>query len=61
MQLDLRAGKTRIKMDSRLDGFDDLVRRAAIVAAAQRLELAPATVSNLQALGIKLPEYGDGR
>jgi hypothetical protein len=61
MQLDLGAGKTRIKLDSRIDGFDDLVQRAALVAAERRLELSPATVSNLQALGIKVPEYGDGR
>lgn len=61
MQLDLGAGKARIKLDSRIDGFDDLVRRVAIVAAERRLELSPATVSNLQALGIRLPEYGDGR
>lgn len=61
MQLDLGAGKTRIKMDSRIDGFDDLVQRAATVAAERQLDLSPATVSNLQALGIKVPEYGDGR
>lgn len=60
MQLDLGAGGTRIKLDSRIDGFDDLVRRAAMAAAERRLDLSPATVSNLQALGIRLPEYGDG-
>jgi hypothetical protein len=61
MQLALGAGTTRIKMDSRIDGFDDLVRRAAMVAAERNVELSSATVSNLQALGIRLPGYGDGR
>lgn len=61
MQLDLGAGKTHIKLDSRIEGFDDLVRRAATVATERHLELSPATVSNLQALGIRLPEYGGGR
>jgi hypothetical protein len=61
MQLGLGAHGTRIKLDSRIDGFDDLVRRAATVAAERQLELSPTTVSNLQALGIRLPEYGDGR
>jgi hypothetical protein len=61
MQLDVGAGRSRIKLDSRIDGFDDLVRRAATVAAERRLELSPATLSNLQALGIRVPEYGEGR
>ena len=55
MQLELRAGRTRLSLDSRLDGFDRLVRQAATVAAERGLEISAATVANLQALGIRVP------
>jgi len=58
MQLDLGAGGQRLRLDSRIEGFDQLVRHAAIVAAARGLELSEATAANLQALGIRLPEIG---
>lgn len=58
MQLDLRARRGRVRLDSRIGGFDAVVRRAALIAAARGLALNEATVSNLQALGIKLPEIG---
>jgi len=61
MQLDLCAGRTRVRLDSRLDGFDAVVRQAAAAAAACGLSLTPATVSNLQALGIRLPVFEAGR
>jgi hypothetical protein len=61
MQLDLGAGRTRVRLDSRLDGFDAVVRQAAAAAAVRGLALTPATVSNLQALGIRLPAFGAGR
>jgi hypothetical protein len=61
MQLELGGHGARIKLDSRIEGFDDLVRRAATVAAERHLDLSPATVSNLEALGIRLPESGAGR
>jgi hypothetical protein len=60
MQLELGGAGTRIKLDSRIEGFDGLVRRAAVVAAERHLDLSAATVSNLEALGIRLPE-GVGR
>lgn len=61
MQLELRAGAATVRLDSRIDGFEAVVRRAAAAASARALELNPATAANLQALGIKLPDYGAGR
>ena len=61
MQLELRAGGERLKLDSRIAGFDRLVRRAAEAAAARGIALNEATVANLQALGVRLPEAGAGR
>ena len=56
MQLQLGAGSARLSLDSRLDGFDRLVRHAALAAAARDIELSEATAANLQALGIRVPE-----
>ena len=58
MQLELGAGRERIHLDSRIEGFDRVVRRAAEGAAARELELSDATLANLEALGIRLPELG---
>src|SRR5207249_1424904 len=58
MQLELSAGGSRVRLDSRIEGFDRLVRRAAEVAAARGVALNEATLDNLQALGIRLPEFG---
>jgi hypothetical protein len=58
MQLQLGAGRARLALDSRLDGFDRVVRRASAAAAARDLELTEATIANLGALGIRLPENG---
>ncbi|HJU19410.1 MAG TPA: hypothetical protein VJ770_23390 [Stellaceae bacterium] len=52
MQLVLRAGRARLSVDSRIDGFPRLVARAARAAAARRLPLNRATLANLEALGI---------
>jgi hypothetical protein len=52
MQLELRAGGSRIRLDSRIDGFAELVERAARAADARGLEPSPATAANLEALGI---------
>jgi hypothetical protein len=56
MQLQLGAGRTRIGLDSRLDGFERLVRYAATAAAARGLQLTDATAANLQALGIRIAD-----
>jgi hypothetical protein len=61
MQLELGAGRARLSLDSRLDGFDRLVRHAAIAAAERGLQLSEATAANLQALGIRVPDQRGAR
>ena len=61
MQLELGAGRARVRLDSRIDGFERLVSRAAEVAATRGIALSEATATNLQALGIRLPELGAQR
>lgn len=61
MQLELGAGGARVRLDSRIAGFNQLVSRAAEVAATRGLELNEATLANLEALGIRLPEPGAWR
>jgi hypothetical protein len=56
MQLELGAGRVRLGLDSRLDGFDRLARHAATVAGERDLEFSQATAANFQALGIRVPE-----
>jgi hypothetical protein len=55
MQLELRAGAARIRLDSRIEGFPKLVERAARAAEMRGLELSTATAANLEALGIGSP------
>jgi len=59
MQLELRASGVKLKIDSRIAGFDEVVRRASDAAAARGIALNEATVANLEALGIKMqaPEW----
>ena len=61
MQLELGANGARVKLDSRIDGFNQLVWRAAEVAAARGIALNEATMANLDALGLRLPEGGAHR
>jgi hypothetical protein len=61
MQLELGAGAARISVDSRIGGFDRLVRRAAVAADFRGIALSDATVANLAALGIRMPEHGPER
>jgi hypothetical protein len=58
MQLELGAGGARVRLDSRIDGFDRLVSRAAEIAASRGIALNEATLANLEALGLRLPEPG---
>ncbi len=53
LQLTLRGREgSAIRVDSTLDGFDELLRRAAGAAARNQLALDPATEANLAALGV---------
>ena len=61
MQLQLAAGRTRLSLDSRLDGFDRVVRYAVAAAAERGVVLTDATAANLQALGVRVPDGGGGR
>src|ERR1700719_2042530 len=54
MQLKLRAGGSTLLIDSRVEGFSDLVIASAKAAELRCLSLDPATSVNLQALGIEL-------
>jgi hypothetical protein len=56
MQLELRAGASRLQFDSRIDGFFELVERAVAAAASRGLPLTDATLANLNALGLAAPE-----
>ena len=60
MQLKLRAGRANLSCDSRIEGFEALVERAARAAGVRRLDLSPATLQNLQSLGIKVGPSGLG-
>jgi hypothetical protein len=58
MQLELGAGSARVRLDSRIEGFDQLVRRAAEAAGARSIALNDATLANLEALGIRVAPRG---
>ena len=53
MQLDLRSGRSRIRLDSRITGFAELVGISARAAEARGLALNAATAANLAALGVR--------
>ena len=59
LQLELRAGVSTIRLDSRIGGFNELVERAAFAAAARGVELSAATIANLEALRIRTPAVAD--
>ncbi len=54
MELKLRSGRRTLRIDSRLDGFTEVVRQAAAAASGACLHLEPSTVSNLATLGISV-------
>jgi hypothetical protein len=53
MQLKLGAGRSRLRVDSRIEGFTELVEVSARAAEMRGLSLNPATSVNLQALGVR--------
>ncbi len=55
MQLTLAAARTSLVVDSRIGGFDVLLRRAAEAARRRALRLDATTVMNLHGLGITGP------
>lgn len=59
MQLEIGAGAARVRLDSRIEGFDRLLHRAAKAALARRLALNDTTLANLNALGIDMPDFGE--
>jgi hypothetical protein len=61
MQLELGADGARLGLDSRIAGFDRLVRRAAEAAAARGLSLNDATIANLRSLGVRSSELEAGQ
>lgn len=52
MQLALGAGRRRLRLDSRIEGFAAIVSRAAAAARQRQLTLSAATTNNLAAAGI---------
>ena len=48
------AGNRMVKVDSALDGFYDIVERAARAAESSGLQLGPATRANLRSMGISV-------
>jgi hypothetical protein len=53
LQLELRAGSSTLRLDSRIGGFADLVQASARAAELRGLSFSPATAANLQALGVR--------
>jgi hypothetical protein len=58
MELSLRAGGTRLAIESQIEGFEEIVRRAAAAAAARGLAVDPSTEGNLAALDVPVPRGG---
>ncbi len=52
MELKLASGRCTLRIDSRLEGFTEVVRQAAAAAGEACVPLEPATLSNLANLGI---------
>jgi len=60
MQLELRAGGSVLRVDSRIDGFVELVTASVRAAEMRRLLLDPATSVNVQALRVRVSPVAAG-
>lgn len=54
MQLELRSGWSSVRLDSRIEGFAELVERSVRAAERRGLLLNAATLANLAVLGVNL-------
>jgi hypothetical protein len=62
MELKLQSGRRTLRIDSRLEGFSEVVRQAAAAATGACLQLDTSTLGNLATLGIGVrgtPEAGE--
>jgi|KBSSwiStaDraftv2_1062776.scaffolds.fasta_scaffold29851_6 hypothetical protein len=59
MEATLASPQGKLKVDSSLDGFHDIVDQAARAAVANRVVLSSATHANLRAMEIYLPDLTD--
>jgi hypothetical protein len=56
MELKLGSGRRTLRIDSRLEGFGEVVRQAAAAARQACVHLEPATLTNLANLGIPMAD-----
>ncbi|MHA1600801.1 MAG: hypothetical protein ACTSW2_08230 [Alphaproteobacteria bacterium] len=52
LQLTLRGGRGSVRLESSIDGFDEIVRQAAIAAQANGVPVDPTSAGNLLDLGV---------
>ena len=60
MELSLGAGRARVRIDSRLDGFHEVAQRAAAAARERGLDLDTVTSANLASLDRASPGRSPG-
>ena len=58
LQLDMSGAGARLRVESRIDGFDALVARAVSAVADNGIELDTSTADNLNAMDLSAPLYG---
>jgi hypothetical protein len=60
MQLSLRGGGVSLRLESSIDGFDQIIRQAAQAARRKGLAFDPASAGNLLGLGIDVDASAEG-